>query len=238
MDVYSSIFTRKSIRKFDLTPLTADTIKRLESFIDGIKPLLPDVKLTYKIVGPDGAKGMAIPKAPHYLLIYGEKHPLRNTCAGFLFQHAELYLYSLGYATRWLSTLKGKQPDPNYILGFAFGKLAEPAARKVNEFVRKPLSEIASGSDPRFEAVRLAPSGMNGQPWYFIATGKVVHVYYKKSLGGINGLLYHCTDLDLGLALCHMAVASDNKGIPFKFIADGQNAPMPPKGFTYAGTVE
>jgi nitroreductase len=238
MDLYSPIFTRKSTRKFDPTPLGAQKIKEIEAFIAGVQPLLPQSKLTYKIVGLDEVKSIAAPKAPHFILVSGKEQPLRNTCAGFLFQHVELYLYSLGYTARWLNSVKGKQDDPNWIITIAFGKPAEPAARKLSEFDRKPVSEIAKGTDPRFEAVRLAPSGMNGQPWYFIADGAAVHVYVKKSLGGMKGMLYHITDLDVGIALCHLDVASEHEGKPFKFNPDRKIPPAPPKDFTYIGTVE
>ena len=237
MDIYSSIFTRKSIRKFDMTPLSKETIGQIETFISGLTPLLPDSKITHKIVGPECVKGMGLPKAPHFMLIYGREQPLRGVCAGFLFQQVELYLYSMGLADRWLSTLKDKEGDPNFIAGFAFGKPAEPATRKLGEFDRKSVSEIAKGTDSRLEAVRLAPSGMNGQPWYFIADGKAVHVFYKKSLGGVKGMLYHMTDIDVGLALGHMAVASRHEGRNFTFIIK-KKIPEAPKGFTYVGTVE
>lgn len=237
-DLYSPIFTRKSIRKFDMAPLGKDTLQQIETFISGLQPLLPNSKLTHRTVGPEEVKGLAVPKAPHYMLISGKDQPIRNICAGFLFQHAELYLYSLGYATRWLSTLKGKENDPNYIAGFAFGKPAESATRKLDEFERKPMAEIAKGNDSRFEAVRLAPSGMNAQPWYFIVEGNAVHVYYLESLGGLKGMLYHLTDLDAGLALCHMDVASEHEGKPFRFNTGRKYVPAPPKDFTYIGTVE
>ena len=238
MDLYSPIFTRKSVRKFDTTPLGAKTIQQIESFISGVNPLLPKAEFTHKIVGPDDAKGMALPKAPHFMLISGKDQPLRGVCAGFLFQHVELYLYSMGYATRWLSSVKGKGNDPNHIVGFAFGKPAEPATRKPSEFERKSISEISQGTDSRLDAVRLAPSGLNKQPWYFIVEGSAVHVYYQKSLGGLMGMMYKLTDVDAGLALCHMAVASEHEGKPFKFSVNRKNTPTPPKGFAYIGTVE
>ena len=147
-------------------------------------------------------------------------------------------MYSIGLATRWLGGVKGKEADPNHIIGIAFGTPAEPCTRKPDEFQRKPASEIAKGTDPRLEAARLAPSGMNGQPWYFIVKDKSIHVYYKENLGGLIGKLYHLTDLDVGIALCHMAVASEHEGIAFKFNTGGNNTPTPPKGFTYIGTVE
>jgi hypothetical protein len=238
MDLYSSIFTRASTRKFDAKPLSAETLKELEAYIASVKPLLPDVKLTHKIVGAGDVKGMALPKAPHFLLISGKEHPLRNTAAGFLYQHAELWLYAHGCATRWLGGAKGKAAGPNHIIGIAFGKPSEPATRKPEDFKRKPPGEIAKGTDSRLEAVRLAPSGMNGQPWYFIVDGGQIHVYYKASLGGLAGKLYNLTNLDAGIALCHLAVASEHEGKSFNFVTGRKDAPAAPQGFTYVGTAE
>ncbi|HCC35231.1 MAG TPA: hypothetical protein DEQ02_06190 [Ruminococcaceae bacterium] len=238
MDLYSPIFTRKSTRNYDMTPLGSETLQQIEKLISETAPLLPNSKITHKIVGPEGAKGMALPKAPHFMLISGKDQPLRSVCAGFLYQRVELFLYSMGYATNWLSTLKSKQNDPDFIVGFAFGKPAEPATRKLAEFERKSLSEIAKGTDSRLEAVRLAPSGLNKQPWYFTVDGNAVHVYYQKSLGGLMGMMYKLTAVDVGLALCHMAVASEHEGKPFLFNPNRKNPPAPPKNFTYIGTVE
>jgi hypothetical protein len=221
-----------------MTPLGSETIKQIEVFISGITPLLPKAEFTHKIVGPEGVKGMGLPKAPHFMLIYGKDQPLRRVCAGFMFQHVELYLYAMGFATRWLASLKGKEDNPDFIVGFAFGKPAEPATRQLTEFERKSISEIAKGADSRLEAVRLAPSGLNKQPWYFIVDSKAVHVYYQKSIGGMMGVMYKLTEIDVGLALCHFAVASEHEGKTFRFVTDRKNSPAPPKNFTYIGTVE
>jgi len=238
MDLYSNIFTRASTRNFNTVPLPEETLGQIDAFISTVKPLVPDVKLTHKIVGVDEVKGTMGVKAPHYLLISGQKHPLRNICAGFFCQHAELFIYSIGLAARWLGGVKNKQSDPNHIIGIAFGKPAQSASRKHDEFKRKPLGEIVQGTDTRLEAARLAPSGLNSQPWYFIVENNVVHAYYKQSLGGLFGKIYHFTDLDLGIALCHLDVASEHEGKPFKFVTGRKDAPVPPKGFVYAGTVE
>lgn len=237
MDLYSPIFTRRSVRNYDMEPLDEEVISEMERVLSEVQPLVPGVELTHRIAGPDEVKGLGVCKAPHYLMISGKEQPLRNTCAGFLFQHAELYLYSAGFATRWLNGIKPKQPDPNHIIGIAFGRPAVPATRTLAEFDRKPLEEIAQGTDERLGAVRLAPSGMNGQPWYFIVAGDMVHVYYKESLGGMMGRFYHMTNLDVGIALCHMAVASDHLGRRFAFTTEQSDHPQPPEGFTYIGTV-
>lgn len=244
IDLYPFIFSRKSTRNFLDTPLETETLNKIESFILGIKPLLPESKITHKIVSFDEVKGMGLPKAPHYILISGAEQPLRNTCAGFLYQHAELYLYSLGLAARWIGSAKSKQPNPNSILGIAFGKPAKPEKRTSADFNRKPVTEIAKGNDTRLEAARLAPSGINKQPWYFIVDGNAIHAYYQKSLGGLIGMFYKMTDLDAGIALCHLAVASKHEGKPFNFNVNKTNPPTAskettaPKGFVYLGTVE
>ena len=238
MDLYSPIFSRKSCRNYDMTPLGSEVLQQIETLIKSVSPLLSNAEFTHKIVGQEGVKGLALPKAPHFMLISGKDQPLRNVCAGFLFQHVELFLYSMGYATNWLSTVKDKQNDPNFIVGFSFGKPLNPATRTHSEFERKSIAEIAKGTDTRFEAVRLAPSGLNKQPWYFIVEGNSIHVYYQKSLGGLMGRLYKLTDIDIGLALCHFAVASEHEGKPFRFNTGKNNPPTPPKNFTYIGTVE
>ena len=84
MDTYSSIFTRASTRKFDSAPLSAQALEDFETFITGVKPLVPEVKLTHKIVGADGVKGLALPKAPHYLLISGEGTSATEYSGGLL----------------------------------------------------------------------------------------------------------------------------------------------------------
>lgn len=106
--MYSAIFTRAPTRKFDATLLPSETLDQIEAFISTLEPLLPDVGLTYKVVNADQVKGLALPKAPHFLLISGKEHPSRNICAGFLFQHVVLYMYTIGLAARWLSGVKSK----------------------------------------------------------------------------------------------------------------------------------
>lgn len=237
MELYSSIFTRKSTRNFTSTPLPDSKLKEIEAFIETVKPLIPAAKITYKLVGLEGVKGMGVPKAPHYFLIYGEEQQLRNTCAGFLFQHAELFLYSQGYATRWVGMIKPKESDADFIIGMAFGEPKEPAIRSLADFDRKPMKEISEGKDSRIEAARLAPSGLNGQPWYFIAKNGAIFVYRQKKINGLPGMMYKLTDLDVGIALCHLAVATEESGKEFEFLLS-KGAPAAPDGFVYLGTVK
>ncbi|MFR3685444.1 MAG: nitroreductase family protein [Enterococcus sp.] len=237
MDLYSSIFTRKSTRNFHMAPLSDGTLTEIKDFIETVQPLLPNAEITYKLVGPEGVKGIGTPKAPHYLLIYGKEQPLRDTCAGFLFQHVDLFLFSKGYASRWVGMMKPAEPDEDYIIGVAFGEPAEPSSRTVKDFDRKALKEMSEGKDSRIEAARLAPSGLNGQPWYFIANNGAIYVYRKKKINGLPGMMYKLTELDIGIALCHLAVATEHSGKPFEFV-NSKGAPAAPDGHHYVGTVK
>lgn len=51
-------------------------------------------------------------------------------------------------------------------------------------------------------------------------------------------MVYKLTEVDIGLALCHMAVASEHEGRTFQFNTDRKNIQTSPKNFTYIGTVE
>lgn len=237
MDLYSSIFTRKSTRNFHMAPLSDGTLTGIRDFIETVQPLLPNAEITYKLVGPEGVKGIGTPKAPHYLLIYGKEQPLRDTCAGFLFQHVDLFLFSKGYASRWVGMMKPVKSDEDYIIGLAFGEPAEPISRTVKDFDRKALKEISEGKDSRIEAARLAPSGLNGQPWYFIANNGAIYVYRKKKINGLPGMMYKLTELDIGIALCHLAVATEHSGKPFEFV-NSKGAPAAPDGHHYVGTMK
>lgn len=237
MELYSSIFTRKSTRNFKATPLSKELLNEMEAMLAGLRPLLPGAEITYQLVGPEGVKGLGVPKAPHYLLIYGKEQPLRDACAGFMFQYVDLFLFSKGYAARWLGMLKPKADNQDYIIGLAFGEPAEPSSRTATEFERKTLKDISEGKDARLEAARLAPSGLNGQPWYFIVNNGAIFVYRQKKIKGLPGMIYKLTELDVGIALCHLAVASEAKGQPFEFTIS-KGAPAAPEGYLYLGTVK
>ena len=238
MDLYNQIFLRKSCRKYDMTPLESTCLEEIEAFIKTMSPLFPHVTISHRLAGPDGVKGMLAPKAPHYLIISGKPDPHRDLCAGFLFQQLDLYLSARGLGSCWLGVTKGRktpsgEPD---ILSICFGKAQGSATRTGAEFKRKSLAEIASGEDPRLEAARLAPSGRNLQPWYFTVQDGVIHVY-QAIPGKLWAKLYNLDILDVGIALCHLALATKAQGKAFQFECKDQSPPKAPSGFIYVGTV-
>ena len=204
MELYQQIFSRKSCRKYEMKPLEDAQLQEIEDFIRTMRPLMPEVSISHRILGQRKVKGMLAPKAPHFVVISGQAQPYRDLCAGFLFQQLDLYLSARGIGTCWLGVTKGREAPTSGevdILSICFGTPVGSATRTAEEFRRKSMAEIATGEDTRLEAARLAPSGLNAQPWYLAARDGVIHVY-KAVPSKLRALMYDLQELDVGIALC------------------------------------
>ena len=81
----------------------------------------------------------------------------------------------------------------------------------------KPLTKEKAGDvAPALEAVRLAPSAVNRQPWRVVLTGDKAHFYEKRSRG-YDGGAWDIQKIDLGIALCHFESAAKELGFGTRF---------------------
>ena len=227
-----TIRKRKSIRKYDMTPLDADTLEKVRTQIEKVTPLYPDIKYSVEIVNK--TKGLFNIKSPHYLIFGSEEKDGALENIGFIGQQLDLFFSGAGLGSCWLGASKPTEKEDSelpHVISMAFGKPAEPLHRTLSEFNRKPLTEISEGSDERLEAARLAPSAVNAQNWYFVAQNGKIYCYRKKA-NPLLGFIYnkmHC--IDMGIALCHIAEESDR----FSFAKETDISER--KGYIYMGTV-
>jgi len=232
MSLTEIIRKRKSIRKYDFTPLDADTLEKVQALIDGVKPLYPEINYSIEITNK--TKGLFNIKAPHYLVFGSEDREGSLENIGFIGQQLDLLLSESGIGTCWLGASKPTEREASAlpsVICMAFGKPAEPLYREISQFKRKPLSDVSEGNDPRLEAARLAPSAINAQNWYFVAENGKIHCYRKKT-NALLGLVFNDMHvIDMGIAVCHIAEESEN----FQF-AKVTDAPVK-KGYVYMGTV-
>jgi len=223
---------RKSIRKYDQSPLDDAALEKVLAQIGSVKPLFPDIRYSIEIVNK--TKGMNNVKAPYFLLFRSEEKDGAYENIGYIGQQLDLFFSESGIGSCWLGAAKPEEKAESampHVVSMAFGKPAEQLHRELSEFKRKPLAEISEGTDERLEAARLAPSAVNAQNWYFAAEDGKIRCYRKKS-GSLLGFIYnklHC--IDMGIALCHIAVESDEFGY-----ARETDAPER-KGHVYMGTV-
>lgn len=81
-----------------------------------------------------------------------------------------------------------------------------------------PLTEAKAGRlSGVLEMVRWAPSAVNKQPWRVVVGQDVAHFYLKKNKGFVSDAAGDMQKIDMGIALCHFALAAQENGINVDF---------------------
>ncbi len=145
----------------------------------------------------------------------------------FMLQQMDLFIQTLGMGALWNATVgaaKKQHQGLPYVICLVFGVAKEsPSRTEVGQFIRKQPEEISDRPDrPFVEAVRLAPSSRNRQLWYLSCGERYVDFYCKK--GGLldKTLFKNLNWLDMGIAVCHAALALQQEGFaPNAFTRDG-----------------
>jgi nitroreductase len=83
----------------------------------------------------------------------------------------------------------------------------------------KPLSESRAGVIARsLEALRLAPSASNKQPWRVIKDGERLHIFLERTPGYWRAPLEDIQLMDIGIAMCNFDASAHESGIRGKWI--------------------
>ncbi|MDR0671197.1 MAG: hypothetical protein LBF64_02685 [Oscillospiraceae bacterium] len=239
-DLYPHIFTRKSIRKYTGTPLSAAQIDAVRGALGGLVPLFAEER--YKLVCEPENGGVL-----HRVYAYGEDTAGGNANIGFLLQQLDLALHGQGLGRLWFGMGKAPkdiacEPPLSYAICLKVGNAAGPLARAgAAEFDRKPIEEVVAdaGLQHAFEAVRLAPSAANSQPWRFVRAGEFIHAY-RKRLGLVKAALFgRMNQVDMGIALCHAVLGLAHEGVAVKGISADAPSPAPaPDGYVYTAAIQ
>ena len=175
---------------------------------------------------------------------------------GYAFETLLLYARTRGLEGVWIAGTMNREAFESAVdlredeimpavspLGYAAEKMSlrESLMRKgTGADKRKPFSELffdgsfevplkkenAGRFSDALEAVRIAPSAVNRQPWRIVLCKNGAHFFEKKSAGyDKNG--FDIQKLDLGIALCHFDLALNSARITHEFaLCDpGLNAP-------------
>ena len=235
IDLFDEIERRKSCRKFLDEPLSDKQLKEVEAALESFDLLYPQMILSHRF--ETEIKGMFVVRAPHYLIVSGQGRPHELESAGFLLEQLILWFSAQGFGCVWQGGAKSVDKDlnGNDLIIIAFGTPKKPPYRQLIEFDRKPIDDVTNApNDPCMQAVHLAPSGMNLQPWYLEQSHDEV-LLYKQKIPAPQGLIYKLADLDLGIALCHYMLACKHFGKLFTFEL---STDLPAKkGFTPFGVI-
>lgn len=222
--LYEAIFRRKSIRKYDMTPLPVHIISALQDFTKTAKALDGSIKIDFSYLGTDDVKNLLPIKAPHYICLYSEKKENYLMNAGFVLQQIDLYLSANDLGSCWLGMAKPSKQVPElkngleFVIMIAFGKAIDMVHRtSITEFNRKDMTLISSITDARdlLEPARLAPSASNTQSWFFSGSADNITVSREK-LNLIKAPIYgKMNQIDIGIALAHIWLTCEHLGKTF-----------------------
>ena len=170
---------------------------------------------------------------------------------GYEFEKIVLYAQSLGIGTTWIAgtmnrgafekamALESDEVMPCVSpLGYPARKMSlrETLMRKgvradsrldFNElffdgsFDRPLAAQSAGRLSDALEAVRLAPSAVNKQPWRIVISDGNVHFYEKPGKGYVSDDGWDIQKIDMGIALCHFELGAIESGLhPVMDVAD------------------
>ncbi|MBQ8928385.1 MAG: nitroreductase [Oscillospiraceae bacterium] len=235
MDTMELIRTRKSVRTFDGRAVTDADREKLTQYLTTItNPYDIPVEFVLLDAKVHGLSSPVIQGEQLYITGKVPKGAHCAEAFGFSFEQLVLYAWSLGIGTTWIAgTMKrevfereagvleselmpcvsplGYPAQKRSIkeLGMRTAIKADKRIKDEGLFFDGDLSAPLSTEDPlirdALEAVRLAPSAVNKQPWRIVRRGNAYHFYEKHS---ISGGAWDVQKVDMGIALCHfMAIA-------------------------------
>ena len=230
MDNMELIRTRKSVRTFDGEPVRDADRESLRAFLPTLRnPYDIPVEFVLLDAKEHGLSSPVLQGETLYIAGKVAKVPHCEEAFGFAFEELVLYAWSLGIGTTWIGgTMKrelferaaglqnGEIMPCISPLGYpakkrslkesamrtglrADKRLAESELFFENDFAT-PLHETNTAVQTALEAVRLAPSAVNKQPWRIVKCGDAYHFYEKRSLAAAA---WDVQKVDLGIALCH-----------------------------------
>lgn len=238
---------RRSVRTFDGSALTAKQVSLIGDHIAAIRdPFRAGVSFRLLDADEHGLSSPVLKGARQFIAICAKKGENADLGAGYAGEDLILFLTSLGLGTVWIggtmdraafekaAGLKEDEVMPCITpLGVpARMSMRESLMRKgVKADQRLPLDEIFSDREDivlqdavyrdALEAVRLAPSAVNKQPWRIIHDRDGFHFFLKRSLQAGEGS--DMQKVDMGIALCHFLLSLKEAGRDAQLISDSDH---------------
>lgn len=207
--IYPAIFKRQSTRRYSDSLISTDKLYGLRVFMQEVVPLLSLEQSVFEI---QRHKGNTMKIAA-----YAKNQATSFINLAFMLQQMDLFIQTNGMGAQWSSTVRATEKQNQgfpYRISLVFGMAKEsPVRMSISQFDRKQPEEISNRPElPLVEAVRLAPSARNRQPWYLACKEGCIDFYCRK--GGLidNTLLKNLHWFDIGIAVCHAVLALQEEG--------------------------
>ncbi|MDR2854891.1 MAG: hypothetical protein LBV40_01880 [Methanomicrobiales archaeon] len=209
MTLYETIYVRRQVRKFNMTPLEQQTVDEILNFVSEADQLAGQ-HARFEIASANDVSGGK--PAPHYVVSYCDDTSAAYANVGYVLQKVDLYMQSKGLGSGWYAGAKPKVHSENHCIALAFGRTDTPTRKDPAEFKRLPIEKISPIDNMVAKAVRLAPSAMNSQPWRLeFEDGKVMVKDIGRGLMRVV-LRNKLNKIDIGIAARHAVIALEEEG--------------------------
>ena len=221
MDLFRQLVRRKSQHRFrDVEKMTEEDLSAVENVVASAVPLDPAIKTETEIV-PASETSCKL-GAEYCILFYSEKKGdwLRNV--GYIGEQIDLSLTALNVGTLWYGFGKTQEKQKNglgFVIMIAISKVSADSFRvSPLQAKRKPVVKTWKGGMPSIaEAVSLAPSAVNTQPWYSEFDAGVLNVFRNSKNHLMPSVVTdYFNRIDIGIYLCILEVCLSHVGIAFK----------------------
>jgi nitroreductase len=209
MNLSDMISRRRSVRAYKAEAIAPAVLDDLRAFMAGLVPLIPGAKVAGRIIPTSHGNFTQKWKTPHFIAIFSDGSDDALLNVGFMYQQLDLYAQSLGLGTCWvgLGSLTNDESVPEGMklaVMMAVGIPDGVPERTLADFRRKSMQELTDRPDDRLEALRLAPSATNSQPWFVTHEGDTLHLY-REELGLIKQRTHgRMNKIDMGIGLFHL----------------------------------
>lgn len=208
MTQYEMIFKRRQVRRYSGTPVEQSVLHSILDYAANASQFVGQ-RAIVKLLSADEMDGG---QAPYYLLGYCDACAEAYANVGYVLQAADLYIQSIGLGSGWFMNAKPKTENERFCIALAFGGTDVPLRQSAAEFKRVPASTIACEDNAVVQAVRLAPSSLNSQPWKIeFETGRVI---VRDAGRGITRAILKnkLNKIDVGIAARHAVAALEQEG--------------------------
>ena len=251
MSMMEMIRNRRSVRTFDGAALRREDARRIIDFAEKVEnPYDIPITWKLLDAKKNGLSSPVIVGTDTFIAGKLRRVPHAEEAFGYTFEKVVLFALGLGVGTTWIAGTMDRGAFEKAMdladgevmpcvspLGYPAGKMSlrESVMRRGvkadsrsafgevffdGSFERPLTTEAAGELAAALEAVRLAPSAVNKQPWRVVVCGGKAHFYEKRSRGYDDGS-WDIQKIDMGIALCHFALAAEEAGHPVAFeIAD------------------
>ena len=206
---YEMISRRRQVREYRSDVLDEDVLASVLKCVNTADHLNGQ-KSQYEILPSDEVKGGV--DAPYYIMSYCDETPEAFADVGYVMQKADLHIQGMGLGSGWFMGPKPARNRDGFCIALAFGMTDVPERSGPEDFKRRAVSDVSATDNEVSEAVRLAPSSLNSQPWKVLFRNETVTV---EDVGhGAKRLILgkKLNRIDVGIAARHAQVALEHMG--------------------------